>query len=41
MNTRTSSLVAIALLTLATSTSSAQSTPILDGLWFNIGITIH
>jgi len=38
MNTRTSSFVAVALLTLATSTSSAQATPNREGFWFNIGL---
>ena len=38
MNTRNSSFVAIALLTLAASTGSAQATSNREGFWFNIGI---
>ena len=38
MNIRITTFVAVALLTLATSTGSAQAVSNREGVWFNIGI---
>ena len=40
MNIRTSSFVAVALLAVVTSTSSAQAAPNREGFWFNIGLGV-
>ena len=40
MNIRKTSFVAVALLSLATSTSNAQAVPKREGFWFNIGLGV-